>query len=164
MNTEQTIPEKVDYYDFLFRVGMWWRIIYGVCRLILASILLRLIGTPVSDIFYTVLHNDLVERHGDFLAQLLRPILDHMSFTVTYFLAIYLIFWGSIDIVLSFNLLRHKMWAYSSSMYMISAFMLYEVYRFFHTHSFLLAYIIFFDFFVMWLIKKEFQRHRRTFS
>ncbi|MEK7161046.1 MAG: DUF2127 domain-containing protein [Patescibacteria group bacterium] len=150
-----SIKDKDNIYGLLFRVGLWWRILYGFLRLALGFILLRLIGTPLADIFYKVMSHELIEDPTDFLIQTVSPFLRHWSFTVTYFLAGYLIFWGIIDILLSINLLKRKPWAFPVSIYLIGIFVLYEIYRFSYTYSLGLAYIIVVDLILLWLIKRE---------
>ncbi|PIT92487.1 MAG: hypothetical protein COU08_02140 [Candidatus Harrisonbacteria bacterium CG10_big_fil_rev_8_21_14_0_10_42_17] len=142
--------------SLFFRVGMWWRIFYGFLRFLLGFVLLHLIGMPVADVFYSIMAHELIEDKTDFLVRVVTPFLRHSSFTVTYFLAIYFIFWGFIDIVLSINLLRRKLWAFPLSLYLISIFVVYEIYRFSYTHSLVLAYIVLVDFVLLWLIRKEY--------
>lgn len=149
-----------DTYERLFNIGMWWRIIYGVMRIVIGVMLLQHIGTPFLDLFYSLVGKDLIEDPDDILLKTVAPILEHTSFTVTYFLATYIIFFGVIDVVLSICLLKHKMWAFPTSMYLIAGFVAYEIYRFTHTHSLVLAYIIIVDIVVIWLIKKEYDNLR----
>jgi len=150
--------DNTDAYDLFFRVGMIWRILYGSLRLILSFALLRLIGTPLSDLFFKIMSHELVEDPTDFLIQTINPFFQHSSFTVTYFLAAYLIFWGIIDIFLSINLLKQKLWAFPISIYLIGIFVLYEIYRFSRTHSFMLAGVIFIDLILIWLIRREYRK------
>jgi len=155
--------DNTDIYDLLFRVGMGWRILYGSLRLILGFILLRLIGTPLSEIFYKVMSHELIEDPTDLLVQTASPLLQHLSFTVTYFIAAYLIFWGVIDILLSINLLKHKVWVFPISIYLIVIFVIYEIYRFSYTHSLVLASIIIIDIVLVWLIRKEYNKLKSLF-
>lgn len=148
--------------DLFFKIGMWWRIFYGTLRLIFGIALFRLIGTPVIEIFYKLAGKELVEDPNDLLIQMIGPWIGHFALTITYFLVIYLIFWGIIDIALSISLLKHKHWAFPISIYLILLFVLYEIYRFFHTHSFVLAYIIFVDLILVWLINKEYKKLKLT--
>jgi uncharacterized membrane protein len=150
------VKNNMDIYDLLFRVGMWWRILYGFLRIILGFILLHFIGTPLSDIFYRVMSHEVIEDPGDIILRTIGSSLQHFSFTVTYFLAIYFIFWGAIDILLSINLLKHKIWVFPVSIYLIAIFVLYGIYRFSHTHSPVLAFIIVMDLVILWLIRKEY--------
>ena len=144
--------------DVLFRVGMWWRIFYGFLRLILGFVLLRLVGTPLSDIFYRFMAHEIVEDPTDFFIHTINQILQHSPLTVTYFLASYLLFWGVIDVGLSVSLLKHKIWAFPLSIYLIVVFVTYEIYRFTHTHSLVLLGIIILDIGLIWLIRKEYRK------
>jgi len=149
-------------FEKVFRIGMEWRIFYGSLRLIFGLSLLRLIGTPLSDIFYTIMSHELIEDPADFIVQAVTPLLQHSSFTITYFLAGYLIFWGIIDILLSINLLKKRMWAFPVSIYLIGIFVLYEIYRFSHTHSRILAFIIIIDVILILIIRKEYNKLKTT--
>lgn len=153
---------NTDIYDLIFRVSMLWRILYGCLRLILGFILLRLINAPLSDIFYTLMNHELIEDPTDILIRAASPLFQHLSFTVTYFIAAYLIFWGLLDIFLSVNLLRERHWAYTTSIALIGAFVAYEIVRVWHTHSLILAGIIIVDLFILYLIRVEQKRHSRV--
>jgi uncharacterized membrane protein len=159
---EPIIPtEKDDVYDALFRVGMIWRIVYGVARVIFGLMLLRVVGSSFSDLFYRLMAHELVNDPHDLALRIGRVVVEHQSFTVTYFLTAYLIFWGAIDVVLSISLLKEKLWAFPVSVYLICVFVLYEIFRFTHTRSFILAYIIVFDMVLVWLIRKEYFKQLR---
>ncbi len=147
---------KEDIYDLLFRIGMGWRIFYGSLRLMLGFALLRVIGTPLAYLFYRIMSPAIIEDPNDFLLRVTGPLLQHLSLTVTYFLAAYLIFWGIVDIFFSISLLKHRMWAFPVSIYLIGAFVLYELYRFSHTHSLILAGVIAIDLVLLWLIREEY--------
>ena len=150
-------PYKNNIYDVFFRIGMWWRIFYGSLRFFLGLALLRIVGTPFSDIFYKVMSRELIEDPNDFFIRIATPFFQNLSLSVTLFLASYFIFWGIVDIFLSINLLRERKWAFLVSVYFIGIFVLYEIYRFFHTHSIILACIIGIDLVLIWLITKEYR-------
>lgn len=161
-----SLAKRPDVYDILFRVGMWWRILYGGVRVLLGLTLLRLVGTPLDDVFYRAMRFEIAEEPRDFLSHTIGSFLHHHSYTVTYFLAAYLIFWGTVDAVLSASLLRDKLWAFPVSMYLIALFMLYEIYRVAHTHSLILGGIILMDIGLLWLINKEYRKrlHHRSIA
>ena len=155
---------KEKTYGFFFRLGMWWRIFYGILRVILSFMLLRVVGIPFADIFLNLMQHEVIVDKADFLVRTISPILEHFSFTVTYFLVTYLIFWGVIDIVLSISMLRHRLWAFPISIYSIGLFVLYEIYRYTHTHSLVLLWVIFIDIVLIWLIRKEYTKLRGPVS
>lgn len=144
--------------NILFRVTMTGKIVYGTLRLILGFALLRLVGSPFSDIFYTLLSHELITDPNDILLQAVMPLLKYLAFPVTYFIAFYILFWGFLDIFLGISLLKDKIWAFPTSLILIGVFVIYEIYRFFHTHSVILACIIVIDLILMWLIYKEYLR------
>lgn len=140
--------------EFLFNAGMWWRIAYGVIRIVVASLLLHHIGTPLSDIFI-----DVVERVPSYHTPVhLVQAIDQIHFVVTYYLAFYFLFWGALDIFLSVMLLQHQLWAFPISIYLIVIFIGYELFRFTHTHSKLLLAVIFMDVCIILIIQREYRK------
>jgi uncharacterized membrane protein len=140
---------------------MWWRIFYGFLRLGLAFSLLHVVGTSFSDVLQALMEHEIIQEQNDFILQTLQPFCEHFSFQVTYFLIVYLVFWGVVDIVLSYNVLRHRVWAFPVSLYLIGVFVLYEAYRFTHTHSLVLLGVIGVDLVIMWMINKEYKKLKR---
>lgn len=141
---------------------MWWRIFYGTLRTILGLVFLELINVPFTDILYKIFGYELAEDPADILFSTINSFLQLHPFSVTYFLSIYLIFWGILEIFLSINLLRHKLWVFPVSLYLIVFFVIYELFRFFHTHSIILLLIIVVDIVIFWLIKNEYQKVTTT--
>jgi len=150
-----TSPESM---SFLFHLSMWWKILYGFIRVILGFILLKLIGTPFSDIFYSLMSHELSTDATDVVFQFVYHLMEDHSFTVTYFIASYLLFWGLLDIFLSTLLLRHKLWAFPTAMILMSLFISYEIYRVIHTQSLVLLGFIFLGFGILYLIDDEYRR------
>lgn len=146
-----------DLAERLFRYAMWWRIFYGTLRTALGLALLKLINVSFSEILYRVMNYELSEDPSDTLFRTIDGYLQAHPYTVTHFIAFYLIFWGVLDVVLSINLLREKIWAFPISLYLIALFVLYELYRFTHTHSLALLFIIGVDIVVFMLIRREYR-------
>lgn len=145
----------------LFKIGMWWRIFYGALRLMLGFALLKIIGRPVIDVVTWVLSHEFIQDPSDVLLTTARMVLSHHSYYVTYFLAFYFIFWGVTDVVLSISLLREQLWSFPISMYVIGLFILYEAFRFLHTHSLILLSVIVIDIFILLLIYTEYKKLQR---
>lgn len=140
--------------EFLFQAVMWWRIGYGAVRVAVGITLLYFVGTPVSDILLRLMGHELT-RHPH---EGVMHAINHLPFTVTYFLAIYFIFWGTIDVFLSILLLRHQLWAFPFSIVLITLFILYEMVRITHTHSLVLLGVIIMDLFIIWMIFREYKK------
>lgn len=153
-----TSPQSM---SFLFHFSMWWRIFYGTVRVVLGFILLKLIGTPFTDILYSVMSYEVTEDPSDVVFQFIHRILEDNSFTVTYFVAAYLLFWGAMDIILSTLLLRHKLWAFPMSLALMGFFILYEIYRVIHTKSAVLLCLIIVGIGILYLIYNEYEVLRK---
>ena len=156
-----TIEDEIQLHlSTLFHFSMWWRIFYGSIRIVLGFVLLKMVGTPFTEIFYSLMSHEITEDPKDAIFQMLYSIIEDHSFTVTYFIAAYLLFWGVIDVALSILLLRHKLWAFHTSMVLITLFILYEMYRVTHTHSFILILVIIVDLVILYLINDEYHALR----
>lgn len=147
-----------------FIVGMWWRIGYGTLRIVLGLALLKVVGTPFIDLVTKVMNHELMENSNDLLFSFATAFLSHYPFTVTYFVAFYFIFWGIADVVLSYSLIKHKLWAFPLSFQLIGIFIAYELVRFFFTHSLVLLTIIVIDTVILWLIWEEYKKVKLSIS
>ena len=118
--------------------------------------LFTLVGTTFADVFAMIMSHETEPDSSDAFYQAIYTTLQNHEFTVTYFVASYLLFWGTIDVVLSIFLLRHRLWAFPISIVLMGLFVLYETYRVFHTHSLILITIILIDIGIIYLIYREY--------
>jgi uncharacterized membrane protein len=146
---------RADLTEQLFRAGMYWRILYGSGRILLGFLLLRLVGTPAIDVFRNVMRHLVGHNPDDALFGTVAHALAAYGLSITYFMVAYLFFWGLVDIFLSVAMLKHILWAFPVSLTLIAAFIVYEVYRYSHTHSPVLLAIMAIDVFLIVLIRRE---------
>jgi uncharacterized membrane protein len=139
---------------------MYWRIFYGVLKTLLGFTFLNLINVPLIDLLYKVMRPEIIEDPTNVFYAVVNNLLQHHPLSVTYFLSIYLIFWGLVDIFLSAALLKHKHWAFPTSLWLIVFFVIYELHRFSHTHSLMLLIFILIDIFIFWLIQREYKKFK----
>lgn len=154
----KTIPNLLTK---LFFLGMYWRIFYGLLRILFGITLLKVVGTPLLEVIHNLMGHELTEDSSDILFKTVNLLLSHYTFYVTYFLAGYFIFWGTIDIFLSYNLIKEKLWAFPASLWLIGLFIIYSIFRFTSTHSLVLLSVILFDVVIFLLIYKEYQKLRK---
>ena len=69
----------------------------------------------------------------------------------------YLIVHGVIKVLLVAGLLGGRLWSYSLSLWFLEAFVVYQLYRFFFTHSLWLIALTIVDLIVAFLIWREYQ-------
>lgn len=155
ISVASTQPPKT---AFLFRLSMWWRIFYGILRIILGITILRIVGKPISHLIYTVMSHEFSGKKGDAVLEMIYKFFEIHQFTASYFIAIYFIFWGTVEIVLSFCLLKGIKKAFPITMGLIILFICYGAFRFTHTHSLILLSILFIDLGILYLINKEYKK------
>lgn len=149
--------KEQDLEEAVFKAAMYWRIAYGGLRIVIGYKLFSLVGMPAVEVYQRILSSELAETH-DVIFQMIGRMLAHHGFSITYFLAAYFLFWGVVDVLLSISMLRHYLWAFPTSMLVIGAFVVYEIFRFTHTHSPILFSFILIDLFIVYLIFHERER------
>lgn len=140
----------------LFKISMVWRTFYGTLKIIFGLILLRILSVGISGISYNLIGKELLEDPNDLFIKLIEIFINKVTAGTGTFVAFYLIFWGIIDAFFSFYLLKKKIWAYPITLMLIFGFTLYEIYRYFHTFSGTLLFVIFIDIAISLLIYKEY--------
>ena len=151
------LREKDDF-QIIFRLGMLWRVVYGIAKVILGILILNFVGQSLGDVFYNLMSHEIIEDPNDLLVKTVSYLLNINRLDISYFTSIYLIFWGLLDSFLSISILRFRLWAYPVSLALISLFTLYEIYRLTYSHSLILLFVIIVDIFIIWIIKKEYTR------
>jgi uncharacterized membrane protein len=73
------------------------------------------------------------------------------------FASLYLLSHGLVKAVLVICLWMNKLWAYPLTIAVFAAFVIYQIYRFTHTHSVALVILTLFDLLLIFLTWKEYQ-------
>jgi uncharacterized membrane protein len=113
--------------------------------------------------------NDIVRRVADYLLVDAphHPFASHvlnasqrMADNGTTFASYYLLSHGVVKLALVICLWCNKLWAYPLTMVVFTAFIVYQVHRFTHTHSWTLIALTIFDAVIVYLTWKEYQAQR----
>lgn len=144
----------------LFQLAMWWRIIYGFLRIFVGFTFLRLNGHQLSELTYALISHEVTGKTGDAVLEYIYNFFEIHDFTVTYFIAGYFLFWGSIEIVLAFCLLKKVEHAFPITMGLIILFICYGAFRYTHTHSTVLMCVLVIDLVILYLINREYRNLR----
>ncbi len=160
-----TLEDEIQLHlSFLFKLSMWWRIIYGFLRVFLGASLLKITGEPLSDFIHMLMSHEMSNRMTDIVLEKIYILTETHDITVTYFIAFYFIFWGTVDIILSLCLLHHIRKAFPVAMGIIMLFILYGMIRLSITHSLILAGVIVVDLVILYLIHDEYRVLRTPIS
>jgi len=135
---------------------------FGFFTYLFGGILLYVVTTETIASWVNMLtQEELIEDPNDFIASHLSRMAAEFSVASKEFYAFYLLSHGLIKLLLVVGLLRGKLWSYPASLVALSAFMVYQVYRYSYTHSPGLIVLTVFDAIVMWLIWQEWRVVRR---
>jgi uncharacterized membrane protein len=153
-------PNRIQRIRFLFRVGILLKGIDGFMELIGGLVLLSLAREFLSRTVALVTAHELSEDPHDLLANALTHTVSLLSADTRSFAGAYLIGHGCIKIVLVAGLWREKRWAYPVALWFLGAFVVYQLYRFVHTHSLVLLAFTALDIFILWAIWRDYRLRR----
>ena len=105
--------------------------------------------------------DELIEDPHDYIATHLLAMAHGFSLDTKNFYVIYLLLHGIVKLGLVAGLLKNKLWSYPASLIILGLFMIYQIYRYYHTYSLGLLVLTAFDAVVMALIWHEYRLARR---
>ncbi len=148
-------------YDRLFKIGLWLKAIDGAFELIGGVLLLIIRPHQINYTirFFTV--HDFSRDPDDAVTSHLIKLAHQFDERTIILVATYLIVDALIKLVLIYEVLHHRYWAYLMLIVVLSALIVYQVYRISYSHSVLLTLLTIFDALIVYLTLKEYQRHRR---
>jgi uncharacterized membrane protein len=128
----------------------------------LSGILLAFVDTDtIQDFASGIAQYGLSKDADDFVATHLLAWAQGFSLATKNFYALYLLSHGLIKVLLVVGLLRNKLWSYPASIVVLGVFIVYQLYRFSHTHGVGLILLSIFDIIVLGLIWHEYRLVRR---
>lgn len=141
----------------LFRIGIILKGLHAILEIVGGALLLFVTTDLVVFMIKIVTFTELTEDPGDVIANYLRHGAEAFAIGGKTFVALYLLSHGIVRLFLAVALLRNKTWAYPTSLVVFGALIVYQLYRFTHTHSWVLLAISVIDAVVLWLIWHEYQ-------
>jgi len=145
----------------LFLISVWIKGGAGVLETIAGIFCFFITPETLKSFVISLTAPELSEDPHDWLATLLVRSVQHLSADTALFAAVYLIIHGLIKIFLVAGLLLGRLWSYPLSLGFLAAFIVYQGYRYTHTHAILLVLLTVFDLAVAFLIWREYQSRRQ---
>jgi uncharacterized membrane protein len=144
--------------DRTFKIGLLLKAADGVLEIAGGIALLFLTPADIQHFVRALTAHELSQDRHDFLANHLVHSTVHLTKGTTLFGAVYLLSHGIAKVVLVVLVLRDKLWAYPWLIALLSAFIVYQLYRIIVVHfSFGLAALTIFDAFLVWLTWREYE-------
>lgn len=145
-----------------FRAGITLKGIDGILEAVGAVLLWFVKPSSISAISMVLFEHDLPLDPHDFIATHLLHISEKLANGGKTFACIYLLSHGLIKAFLVIALWFDKLWAYPLTTAVFSLFSFYQIYRFTHTHSLVLAFLTVFDILIIYLTWVEYQTQRKA--
>src|SRR6267378_4107788 len=145
----------------LFLVSVWIKGIAGLVETVAGTLCFFVTPGILKSFVVLLTAPELSEDPDDWIATTLSLAVQHISADSMLFAAAYLIVHGLIKLFLVQSLLLGRLWAYPLSLWFLAAFIVYQCYRYLHTHSISLVLLTVFDLAVVFLIWREYQSRQQ---
>jgi uncharacterized membrane protein len=145
----------------LFQVSVLLKAASAAAECVAGAVLAFVSPTTIAHWMTSLLQQELLEDPQDIIATHLSTLAHNLSIGSKAFYAFYLLSHGVVKLAVVVALLKGKLWAYPASLVVLGAFVVYQVYRYAHTHAAGLVALSVFDILVMALIWHEYGQVRR---
>lgn len=152
---------KGDLTDQAFRIGLFFKGIDGLLETIGGIALLIIRPAQIDHLAKWLTHGELSQDPHDFIATHVLKTAHDLTGSSLVFGAAYLLSHGVVKLVLVFEVLRDRLWAYTGLIVVTALFVVYQVYRItFDKFSIGLFLLTIFDLIIIYLTQKEYRRHQ----
>jgi uncharacterized membrane protein len=145
----------------LFALSILIKAVDGVLEMIGGSLFMFVSPKALNSLVILFTAHELSEDPDDWFAITLRHAVHSLSPDSKLFVSVYLVAHGLVKVILAAGLLRKKLWAYPAALWFLGMFLLYQLYRFSHTHSLGLLALSAFDLFVAALVWLEYRAQKQ---
>jgi uncharacterized membrane protein len=147
--------------DEFFELGVFIKFLIGVSEFLAGVVLAVSKKLIVDNLIMNFAQQEILEDPHDFIANLVIKSLDGFSSGSWIFAVFYLLFHGVVNVFLAVNLLKNRIWAYPWAITVFSLFIIYQIFRYLHTHSILLLAFTIFDIFIVFIISLEYYKRSK---
>jgi uncharacterized membrane protein len=143
-----------------FQVGIVLKGLDGALEVVFGAPLLLTKLQRVQETVWYLTRSELIENPDNLLANFAVNKTEHLSIGTLHFAGAYLLCHGLIKVGLAIGLLRGFRWSYPSALLFLVTFIVYQLYRIYHTHSLTLSFFTTFDIAIALLIWIEWTHAR----
>lgn len=147
--------------DYAFEISILLKALDGFLEVVGGIVLLFISPSNLLGIAKVLTQHELSEDPHDFLANHILHSAQSLTGASIIFASVYLLSHGIAKLILVIEILRDQLWAYVGLIVLTSAFILYQIYRVSHTHSISLILFTIFDFIVVYLTIREYNKQKR---
>lgn len=145
-------------WHIFFLIGIFFKGLDGLLEFFGGMIFLFIRHGNIAKYTRILLQHEIIEDPNDIIANYLINFAGHISRNTEIFASLYLLVHGIIKISIILGLYTRKLWVYPLAEFILSLFVIYQIYRFCHTFSILLIFLSIIDLFIIFLIWTEYRR------
>lgn len=157
---EPQVGMRENNFHRLFEAGVALKGFHALLELITGAATLALGPVAVSDFFFALAQREWLGGGRGWVVNFLVRLAGQSLRGGQEFVGIYLLVIGVINMVLVIGLFASALWAYPAALAAIAALMAYQLYRYTHTHVFILVLLTLYDAVVWWLVWHEYRMVR----
>lgn len=147
--------------DKAFEVGILLKGLDGLLEVAGGLLLFFIKPEYLNRLTIALTQNELAEDPRDFLATHILHFTQNLAAGSLVFGGLYLLSHGLVKIVLVWEILHNRFWAYLGLIYLTIGFMIYQSYRFSYSHSISLVLLTVFDGVIVYLTVVEYRKRKR---
>jgi uncharacterized membrane protein len=140
-----------------FRTGITIKAVDGLLETVGGVLLWFIQPAEMSRALHFLFQHELSQDPHDFIANHLLHMTAQLAQSKPVFASLFLLSHGIVKIVLAVALWMDDLWAYPLAIFVFSAFAVYQVYRYAHTHSLALLLLTILDVAIVWLTWEEYR-------
>jgi uncharacterized membrane protein len=144
-----------------FRVGITLKGLDGVLEIVSGAALWFIKPAQMSNLIRILCEQMLNRIPNGYISAHLIAASQKISYESREFAAFYLLTHGLVKVILVVCLWMNKLWAYPLTIAVFGLFMLYQMFRFTHTHSIAMILLTVFDALIIYLTWVEFQQQKK---
>lgn len=146
----------------LFHVGLLIKGIYSFLELFAGIILLSISSYKINEFIYNLFRHELLEDPHDLVVNFIINLFWNLSPSLELLIALYLLINGAIKLGLIVALWKEKLIAYPIAMIFFSLFVIYQIYRYVLTPSWILIILTILDLIIIFLSYKEYNHLKKV--
>ena len=154
----EQLPLKNKIIHLVFRISIAIKGINGLLETLGGIILLFIKSDILVRVVYRIFQNELVHDPDDYLVNHLIDLARAVSIDRKVFWATYLIFHGTVKVMIVIGLWLEKLWAYPIAGIVLIAFIAFQIYEYMHIPSVMFILMTALDLTIIAMAWVEFKR------
>lgn len=149
------------FIDKAFEIGILIKSFFGIFEILAGIVFAVSRELIINNVILAFAQQEIADDPSDAVANYLIRAVNDFSAGSYLFAVIYLISHGAVNVFLAIALFKNKTWAYGWAIAGFGTFIIYQLYRYFHTYSLVLLSLTVFDIFIVLIIFLEYKRKRK---